>query len=143
MTIRYGVVARVTSLASTQAVDSLGRWARRTSNQPGRAEMTGRVEGAPCQVAGTVPLRGPPGTRKLGMAPRVVATSVHPGGATGIESAALGSVVLGAAVCAEVVGGGMAVWRAPCPQDISSRVDAATSTMAARRFATFMDSDLL
>ena len=55
ITIPYGVVARVTSVASTQAVDSLGRCAKRTSSQPGRPAMTGRVEGAVCQVAGTVP----------------------------------------------------------------------------------------
>lgn len=39
--------------------------------------MTGSVDGASNQVAGTVPLMGPPGEENDGIAPRVVATSVE------------------------------------------------------------------
>jgi hypothetical protein len=39
--------------------------------------MTGRLDGAPNHVAGTVPDIGPPGEPKDGIAPRVVATSVE------------------------------------------------------------------
>jgi len=68
--------------------------------------MTGRVDGALNQVAGTVPVIGPPGEAKDGIAPRVVATSVESAGAGAAWLDGGGLVVLLVAV---VVGGAVAI----------------------------------
>src|ERR1039458_1147253 len=79
MTMLYAVVLSVTSLARTHAVEPLGRCARRTCTQPGRVPMTGKVERAPNQVAGTRPAALPSGLGYRGAAPRSVASSAGPG----------------------------------------------------------------
>jgi hypothetical protein len=68
------------------------------------------VDGALCQVAGTVPLVGPPGKANVGIAPRVVATSVELAGAGVLDTGALvtGALVTGAPVTGAPVGAGMA-----------------------------------
>jgi hypothetical protein len=71
--------------------------------------MTGTVDGALCQVAGTVPVIGPPGEANAGMAPWVVATSVESAGADaawvdGGEVILLLLLLVAAAVPAIVVG---------------------------------------
>jgi hypothetical protein len=123
------VIAKVTFSASTQAVDPFGRWARRTWIHPGRWAITGRVDGALCQVPGTVPITGPPGKAKAEMAPRVVATSVEPAGAGALEGGVLvtGGPVVAVAGGARVgaVGAGGAADRRPSLHDGSSVMAAA------------------
>jgi hypothetical protein len=68
--------------------------------------MTGKVDGALNQAAGTVPVVGPPGAAKDGMAPLVVATSVEPAGAGEAWVDGVGPVVLAVAL---VAGGAVSV----------------------------------
>ena len=60
-TMAYGVLPSVTSFWRTQMVEPLGRWANRTSSHPGAVEMTGKMDGYPNQLPGTVMFDGAPG----------------------------------------------------------------------------------
>ena len=63
------------------------------------------MDGALCQVAGTVPVIGPPGEAKAAMVPRVVATNVESAGAgaVGLDVGGLDVLVGAVAVLAVVV----------------------------------------
>src|ERR1700677_4411566 len=74
-TILYGVELSVAADRAIQAVDPFGRWARRTSRYPLSCSRTGKADGAPYHVAGTVPVCGPPGVAKSGAVSVNVATS--------------------------------------------------------------------